>query len=629
MLLRKKEVNQVLKKEEDKVNHALLNIIAPSAVDVDRSHLNISENIGRVFCISKYDSSVDYGWLSSISNLEGTMTTIEFRYTVPDKIVPALNKKISELKENRDLAKKESEKQTLEDSIENIKKLINRIAVKGEPVGFINILLYITAEDEERLAARIRRIQSIISLHGCSIRPLVYRQLLAFKAIAPYGLPNKDDVSNVGERPMPISTFIGGFPSASTALFDENGFYLGKTKDSRLVILNQWLRGRDRTNSNWFITGVPGVGKSTAIKRIILPEYWLGSKVIIFDPEKEYVDITRNENVAGNVIDCNDGAKGRINPLQVRATCKLTEDDIEAGENKNEYLLFEDDENGSELALFLQQLRLFFSLYFGKENYNTEIKTVLERCLIALYKKFNITWETDIRSIPNDGFPIMSDLYDYVKEEAGKETDTYYKSILNKLILLLEPAAYGADQFLWNGYTTLSPKSSFIDLDVSSLLEVDDNVKRAQFCNLTTWAWAEMSKDRKEKVIFVVDEGHLFVDPDYPDILKYLKNIAKRGRKYECGLMFITHSVVDVLDPSVKRYGQAIIDTACYKLLMGCDGKNLEETVKLFNLSEKETSILAALTRGQGILFCGKKRININIDISEEMLDILGDAGGR
>ena len=111
---------------------------------------------------------------------------------------------------------------------------------------------------------------------------------------------------------------------------------------------------------------------------------------------------------------------------------------------------------------------------------------------------------------------------------------------------------------------------------MSKLLEVDENVKRAQFMNITMWAWQQMSYDRTEKVLLGVDEGYLFVEPEYPDLGRFLRNISKRDRKYEAGLLFITHSVVDLLDPAVKRLGQAIIDNACYKFIMGCDGKNLE-----------------------------------------------------
>lgn len=39
-------------------------------------------------------------------------------------------------------------------------------------------------------------------------------------------------------------------------------------------------------------------------------------------------------------------------------------------------------------------------------------------------------------------------------------------------------------------------------------------------------------------------------------------------------------------------YGQAILDMATYKILMGTDGVNLEETTELFKLSEGQSEFL-------------------------------------
>ena len=138
-----------------------------------------------------------------------------------------------------------------------------------------------------------------------------------------------------------------------------------------------------------------------------------------------------------------------------------------------------------------------------------------------------------------------------------------------------------------------------------------------------------MSANRQEKCLFAVDEGYLFVDDEYPDMMKFLRNISKRARKYEGGLLFITHSIVDILDPAVKRYGQAIIDNACYKFLMGTDGKNLRETQELFNLSDKELAVLSSKERGRGVFMCGSMRMNLSIDLSDDMLEMLGKGGGR
>ena len=160
-------------------------------------------------------------------------------------------------------------------------------------------------------------------------------------------------------------------------------------------------------------------------------------------------------------------------------------------------------------------------------------------------------------------------------------------------------------------------------------MTADENVKNAQFHNVMMWVWSEMSRDRSEKVLVALDEGYLFADPDLYDTFKFIRNMSKRARKYEAGIMFITHAAGDVLEKEVKRLGQSLIDSACYKFLMGSDGKNLQEQVDLFKLSEEEENILAAKERGKGILIAGSTRVELRIDINETMMEMIGKAGGR
>lgn len=614
---------------DTEINENILNIITPSGIDFSNTNANVGDSTGKIYCISKYPSEVDYGWLSSLCNLEGTMTCIEYRHTSPDRMQKVMNKKISEMKVNADTAKEESDRQRYEQAVKDLKQMINRISVRGEPVGYVNTMLFPQAPTPIELEARIKRVSSAVALEECSIRCLKYRQEQALQAVSPYGIPNVLEVSNMGERNMPMSTFTGGFPMAAAGLNDLEGYLIGKTKNNRTVILNQWLRGGDRTNSNWFISGVPGTGKSTAVKEILTSEYAYGSQVIIFDPEEEYIDLTNHPNILGEIIEGAGGERGRINPLQIRSAPRIEEADLQAGEKIEDFFTYDSTLGISDMATYIQQLRVFFSIYFGKETYTLEIKAVLEQCLITLYNSKGINWDTDITKLQAEDYPIMEDLYYLVKELAEKEKDTWMAAIYNRLALLLYSAALGADSFLWNGKTTLNPKTDFTDINCSGLLELDDNVKRAQFYNLTMWAWQQMSADRTKKVVFAVDEGYLFVDPEYPDLMKFFRNISKRDRKYEGSLMFITHSIVDILDPAVKRYGQALIDNACYKLIMGTGGKNLKETVELLDLSEREQTILSGVNRGKAVFFVGGVRLDLRIEVPDEFLEMFGSAGGR
>lgn len=618
-------------KEATDLNEHILNIITPSGIDYDSTHANIGENVGKIYCISRYPAeNIKYGWLAALCQLEGTITSIEFRRTDADNLIDVYNKKIAQLKGDRTTAKVESDKQLIDKAIKDLEGLIQKIAVQKEPVGYVNIMLYIRHTDSRMLEDRIKRVSGAVAVAQCKLLNLKYKQLQAMKCMAPYGIPSQQ-VAQMGERNMPISTFLGGFPMANAGINDPGGYWLGRTsRTNRVVILNQWIRSNDRVNSNWFISGLPGSGKSTAIKKIQTCEYSFGTKIITLDPEEEYVDLAAHPDINGDVIDCAGGSTGRINPLQVKYSPRITEDDLNDGENLNDYMIYDEEMGISDLALHIQNLRVFFKLYFGAENFDAGIKTALEECVIEVYRDFHITWDTEIAFLQPEDYPVIRDLYDKVEEKSKKPGLSQYKqSVYDKLKDLLYSIAYGADQFIWNGPTTINPQSDFIVLNCSKLLELDENVKRAQFFNLTSWAWHEMSKDRSQKVIFGIDEGYLFVDPDYPDLMKFVRNVSKRDRKYEAGLMFITHSAVDVLDPAVKRFGQAIIDNSCYRFIMGTDGKNLQETVDLFNLTEGEQTILASKSRGVGILFAGSVRLDMRLEVSNEMLEMFGKRGGR
>ena len=478
------------------------------------------------------------------------------------------------------------------------------------------------------------------------MRALVKRQGMALKVMAPYGIPD-EDVSKMGYRNMPISTFIGGFPMASAGLNDPNGYYLGKTDKGkgRIVILNQWLRGRDRTNSNWFISGIPGVGKSTTLKDILIMEYGMGTRIIMFDPNNEFVDLAEQPDIGGDVIYCagERPPKGRmkayINPLQARKLSLVEEDDIEPGERKEDFFWVDTERNedgaddeeddSSDLALYIQFLRVFFKGYFGKEEWTAGVSTALEECLIDTYEQFGISWDADIEKIPGKEWPLFTDLYKTAEDKCKAENvSDYMKNNYEHLRALLFKAGKGADR-LWNHYTTLQTNADFVDLVVSGLQETDENVKRAQYFNILTWCNHEALKNRNQRVLVGVDEGYLQVDPEFPDVMKYMRNMSKQFRKFEASFMFITHAVSDVLDPAVKRFGQAIIDNACYKFIMGCDGKNLKETQELLDLTDKEISILRQKNRGQGIFFAGNTRFDLTVDVCDEFLEMIGDAGGR
>lgn len=319
-------------------------------------------------------------------------------------------------------------------------------------------------------------------------------------------------------------------------------------------------------------------------------------------------------------IDIGSGRGGIINPLQIK--------EVPLDDENEEELGYKDEGKGmGAMALHFQTLRTFFKLLYPELN-SIQI-AYLEEVLEELYGKFGITWDTDITGIPNNKFPIMTDLYNMLEQKANSEKDKDKQKVFATLKSLFRGISIGAEKGLFNGYTSVNDMAQVVCFDTFNLQNASDRIKKAQYFNVLTYCWEIMSKDKEEKTMLVCDEAYLLIDPEVPQTLIFLRNVAKRCRKYEGSLVIISHSIVDFLDSSVKMYGQAILDMATYKILMGTDGQNLEESTELFKLSEAQAEFLYKKKRGLALFIIGSNRIFVRFDIFPIEFEYFGKGGGR
>ncbi|MEG2455930.1 MAG: type IV secretory system conjugative DNA transfer family protein, partial [Oscillospiraceae bacterium] len=248
---------------------------------------------------------------------------------------------------------------------------------------------------------------------------------------------------------------------------------------------------------------------------------------------------------------------------------------------------------------------------------------LLKKALVAAYSKCFITWDTEIGTLKPEDFPTMSDLYAVL--QTMQKDDSRYEV----LAALLCDMATGADSFLWNGHTNIEVDSNFVCFDTNRIQNSSEEVKRTQYFNLLTLCWQLMSADRTKPVFLLCDEAHLLLDPAIPQTAMFMRNMSKRGRKYEAMLGVVMQSVTDALNDKIRLYGQALMDNASYKLFFGTDGKNLQETAALFNLTEAEQQILLSKQRGHALCFFGNQHLYVDFDIPQYKLELMGSGGGR
>ncbi|ETE89756.1 DUF87 domain-containing protein [Bacillus thuringiensis] len=610
-----------------------LDVITPSVINFQPKQLNYGDRFQRVLVITDYPQRVGEAWLSRIANIPGVVTSMHTEPIDPYDLVNEIRVSMGELGAKIENMGNPVSRERAQDQYDDAKAILKKIDREQQKVMLMTVVLLVSAEDLDELNTRCRRVESMLAAAGLRARTPMFLQEEGLRTVGPWGMM-ENRIKDIGARNMPAESVAAGFPFVYSGLNDGEGILLGTDKGGGIILCDFWTRRESRTNSNLTVIGRPGVGKSTAVKKILRGEYGRGTKIIIIDPEDEYGDLARNMD--GDAIDCGGSQESRINPLQIR--------DVPLDDKEEKEKLYEEVEgnNSGPLAYHFQFLRTFFKLYLG--NISRRDMSLLEVALEALYNSKGINWATNPQDIPNEQYPTLKDLYfillDLSKENVEELTKKWgnlsnvsltganSKDWLD-LSILLRSAAVGADSFLWSGPTTINPKSDFVVLNIKNLLEANDEIRRAQFYNVLGWAWNEVSKNRKEKVLLGVDECYLLIDPEVPETIKFLRNTSKRIRKYEGGLMVITQDLVDFLDPAVKRYGQALLNNPVYKILLGQGEKDIEALEKLMTLSEREIHTLSEGNRGEALFIAGNRRMHLKIDISPEELIMFGEAGGR
>lgn len=587
----------------------LLNDIAPPGGFVFRHNsLFIGPVSARCYGAVKYPSEVPYGWLVPLMGSLDCITCITFYPGSSVELGDALSKSIqqsavraSEVKDAR------SQKEYLR-RIEGADKMLDALDARNMTVGHISIVVMPFASSEEELTKVCEKALTLCAGAHLKMKCLANLQADAFRHISPF-YTNQVRIDNMLKQIIPLNTLCGGEPMTVTLLRDDGGIYFGQTTDGSPICINLFYRGRDRTNSNLVTLGTSGSGKSTAMKHLLESMYMMGVKILIIDPEREYRDLCRN--LGGAWLDVG-GGFAKINPLDVRAAPE------DAPEEEDKLYTGCANSMSMHIKTLLVRLRLQYPEL-------TDIQcSLLESSLLQLYNNFGMDFDTDITHLEPESFPQMSDWYNLLIKLS--ETDPKYTD----LAILMRSMAIGADAFLWNGHTNIDSDNQIVCFDTNKLLNFSQATQASCYFNILSLCWDIISRNRDERIILYMDEGHIALDPRLPEVGLYLRNLAKRIRKYEGGLWFVSQSSADMLHESIRMSGQAIVDNAAYRLLFRCEAKNLEDTVDLFRLTPAESKLLAVLERKNALCLVGNTHhIRTVFNLPQYKLDLMGRGGGQ
>lgn len=280
----------------------------------------------------------------------------------------------------------------------------------------------------------------------------------------------------------------------------------------------------------------------------------------------------------------------------------------------------EEATGGQPVAQHTRRVMLFLDLYLP--NVGQQQRALLGRALRAIYADAGIHADTDPATIPAERWPHVGTLYTHLAEVAKRRDDPQAATAAS-LAALLEEAAAGSEAPLWAGPSTATADADFVVLDIHDLETAPEGVQRAQYQNVLGYAWDLVRQNRDQRVLLVVDEAWMLVDPRVPQALGFLKRMSKRVRKYGGSLITVTQNPGDFLAPEVAREGEPVLANASTVLLLRQEGRDLPTVAGLYHLSEAEQDRLATARVGEGLLICGNSRAWVTVDTAPHETEIM------
>lgn len=584
----------------------LMDWIAPDKISFGLNRLYLDGVPNTMFQLSEYPLSVPNAWGRAFFSVPGTRCCVKFKPVNQDEAEKRLDKAIINVRmAGSEGSSKASAVLENETHLKTLTELLTYIKQGSEMLLDTNI--YMMVEQDQKKAFRTQVLRA------------------GFRCYDLFG-KQKEGFTNCNvSRRMKLRRFERGlnsqslaaiFPFVSDAIQDPKGFYVGM--NSEPVFLDFFQRDKERINSNMVIMGKSGCGKSFCTKSILANLAADNSKIFILDPEREYDILAKN--MYGKVIDVGSAREGRINPLQVNAS----QDDEESGGGN------------VALAMHMQFLETFFGMIL--DGITMDGMELLTEALKELYAKFGITNSTQIENVKPEQFPIMQDLYNYISELYENATDDYNRNNYKILKLYLNKFAEGGrNAVLWNGPSTISSAENFIVFNFQTLLANNaGNVANAQMLLVMRWLNNEVINNKdynaryhtKRKVIVVIDEAHVFIDPRKTVALDFMQQMAKRIRKYEGGQIVITQNIKDFTgSPEIARKSMAIINACQYSIIFALAPQDITDLCILYEkagkINEKEQDTISTNPRGRAFLMTSPySRTNVDVLVNDRVRNL-------
>ncbi len=566
----------------------------PEKVKFSSAKYNIDGRNYRTYAISEYPLQVGNAWGASFFLLDRTKVVMKFQKAPKYESEKKIDKAIMDMETKLYKTGKSSTRIELSTHLETLRNLLAELKNSNQQLYDVNT--FITCEDSAR-----KDVKAVLKQEGYRYTELFARQIDGFIST---GISMRDNIKEL-QRGIPTYTLAGVFPFVSSELQDENGFYLGDNEYP--VFVDFFKRDPQRVNSNMMIIGKSGSGKSFATKTLLANFAADNTKIFICDPEKEYATLA--DRLHGKLIDVGSSLQGIINPFNVIRA--LDKDDDEKDPTLRDKKAKVDDSFNQHLQFLEQFLRTIL------QGISSDAFEVINSLVLDLYAKFNINEMTDLKYLKPTDYPTFDDLYDLLNERLAEAKEEFLINNLRVAQTYIRKFARGGrNANLWNGPTSIETNENFVCFNFQSLIAGNNEMlTSAQMLLVFKYIESEVinNKDYNElhktnrKIIVVVDEAHIFINPKYPIALNFMTSMAKRIRKYGGMQIVITQNINDFVgSEEIKRQSTAVINACQYSLIFSLSPNDVNDLIELYKnsggINKEERNRIVSASVGQAFV---------------------------
>jgi len=438
--------------------------------------------------------------------------------------------------------------------VDAAEKLMDDVSQNDEKMFMVTITMVQMADTIQQLERSYNSARSIATAQTCELIKLEHQQEDAFFSSLPLGN------NRINVKRQLTTTSLGVFMPYKIKELMQYGdsLCMGYNKITGHIIMADV---KSLANPNTLVLGTPGRGKSFSVKMMMIQTYMkLKDDILICDPEGEYGPLVNKLN--GQIIHLSQSSSEYVNPLHIDPDCDWSSDPI-----------------GNKCQLIMS----IYEQILGAGKIGAYERSILDRCMQRLYKKFQATHDI------ND-LPILEDLYNELAVQEEKEAKYLRTS--------LEVYVHGSLNY-FNHRTNVDLSNRVICFDIKELGEQLKNLAML-VVQETVWSRVTVNRNQGKYTRYFVDEFHLLLKE--PQTATYSKEIWKRFRKWGGIPVGITQNVSDLL--SSPEIQSIFYNSDCYILLGQASGDAdiLKEALKLSN---EQYKCILTRNKGEGLFIFG------------------------